>query len=474
VNLKEKLWTPDEPKLVEGKVCLELFDERTGRLQEQVKATNYVTDVMTGALRWSSRQFLLHLTITAGGATSANTDPPPHVPFPGINSYNSASSSSMGFWLTDASNAENASADRFIAGKMCAWSLCSTYAGGDAFRGTFNQVESSRQNTKDIFVIDWPTNSGNGTVNSVYTISGPVQPSYAGNNLLYFSDNFLGIPVPGYGDTWADSWAGVSGTGVVQGLYLDPDGVSYWTMTSATQLVKRTLGTGAVVTTINLTGISGSVYGFCNDGSGAVGNWWVSTSTPTIYKFAAAGGAPLNTYTSRPSYGVLAFGGGYLWMYGASNTMYQLDPATTNTITSFVMGVQPGSTIGGTGGASSVPTPLIYHPDATNGDELWSLTSMYDGSNPENMIGRWSTSGIGRGTYYPAATYGLSYYYQFQGGHAITPGGVYVVNQLITTSQSNTYRLGNTRQFIARSLLPGAVTKSNTQTMKLTYEFDYS
>ena len=496
MRLKDELWTP---QALEGHVKLELFDDRTGKLQERQEADNYVTDILTAVARWNARNGTLHAQLSQGGTSSTGLDPSPIAPcYFGNQSSSSASSPpALAFVLTDATNAENPSGDRILCGKVCAFAWANaTYAGSDTFRGTLNQVESSRQSTKDIIVIDWPTNAGNGTIQSVYGTYLAQNNNASGYVAFLYADSYvqnLLVSASGYGDTWSDSQSGLAATSYQQqGLYLDPDGVSYWEMapwnpvSGQATMLKRTLGTGVIVSTVVLTGMATStatMY-FTNDGTGAVGNWWVtnynsSSGNNNLHKFAAAGGAPTTTYTGKFAVGgfvPITAAGGYLWAL-LSGTVQQLDPATGNLITTITLQAQPDTTLGPLGIFQQF---ITYRPDVANGDELWvSVGTTWYASRLG--IGRYSLSGVGKGIIGdPRSNAWGQWFYQngYPNGVAVLTGSNGWVFQSPIGSgnppPTSLFRMNNSRQFVSRSLLPSAVTKANTQTMKLTYEFDWT
>ena len=456
MHVREDLWLP-EREFIEGRVCLELFDARTGKLQERVKHHNYVADTLVAAIKAQARGLL---TGALNHATSPNQD------WPFMYGGTNGGGPCFGFWLTDATTAADQTNDRLIRGNVCAWSYLNTYTGSDAFMGTMNVAESSRQSTKEIAVIDWPTNAGNGTISSVYlaTFSQLATPPGAAQNAYgyweVYQDNSTGT---GFGDSWADDMTGLTG-GANLGLILDPDGLHYWEAYTSPvgTLVKRALGTGTQVATITLSGLT-SINGITNDGTSSLGNWWVMEGT-TLLEFPAAGGAATATYTGKPSSGSLCFGGGHVWCCNGTN-LYQYDPATGNLVTTVPLGAQPDSS-GGSGWSPS--TTCAYMTDATDGDEIWvdgALVSTYYGVF--HQYGRYSISGNGRGLYQCTGT----------GNRNIGPIGFAFIggtNEYIIDTGVKCFRFTNSRQFFTRALLPSPVTKSNTQTMKLTYEFDYS
>src|SRR5579875_23505 len=92
MHVREDLWLP-EREFIEGRVCLELFDARTGKLQERVKHHNYVADTLVAAIKAQARGLL---TGALNHATSPNQD------WPFMYGGTNGGGPCFGFWLTDA------------------------------------------------------------------------------------------------------------------------------------------------------------------------------------------------------------------------------------------------------------------------------------------------------------------------------------------------------------------------------------
>jgi len=452
MTLTDRLWLPDgarEP-LVRGNVKLELFDDRTGKKQDEVKSTNYVTDILTQSIQYTARGFMRGWL--PGGSGVSNTDTAP--------TYGA-----MGFWLTTATSAEAPTTDRLIRGGMTAYSFDATYTGTSAYRGTLNIVESSMQPTKIVFVIDWPTNAGNGTIGSVYTTS-IIGYSFYGSTTIAYGDQYATT----YGTTWTDSNTGLPAGGATQiGLWLDPDGSHYWTMwsgyaTGQCTMVQRVINTGVISSTVSCTGMTVTPFGWTNDGVGSVGNWWFCNTSLNLQKYPAAGATtPTNVYTGVvPSngWGYMCFGSGFIYSHrnAAPQLVDQFSPTTGALVTTITLPIESDQSWAGNPNAGWIG----YLVDSTNGDTLYVPYAVPSYTGNTTNAAAYSLAGAPKGDYRPAV--------QLQsGGFGFTPAGV-----VMMSANGTNFLLSNTRSFFARSLLPSAVTKSSTQTMKLTYEFDYT
>jgi hypothetical protein len=494
-----KIWTPFD----DAKITLATFDER-GKCKQKVESHNYATDLLMSQFKWWSRQYLTRRCgITSPTNDTANNGSYIEWMIPAGNNlpaYAAGASPTLDFYpyagttgplappvgvvLTSATHAEDPTNDRYIRGGITAWSYVEGFTGTDTRRGGLNASECIVSPSKAVFVFDWATNSGNGTAQSVYWTY--TQFSANAINMWYemYMQNAGGT---GYSTASTPTWQGSQSTGFTeyanardQGLYLDPDGVSYWTIhpnsaTADCYLVKRTLGTGALVSTARLNGSGVQVTGFTNDGSGSLGSWWTYDTTGNLRKWPTAGGTATSTTTyatlgiPQPFGGsfiscTMFFQGGYIWMQstpsGGPFRMYQIlasGPTLAASITIPVTGA--GQSVGANGVFAG-----LYYPDATNGDELWLTVG-------NALVNRFDLSGNWRGAFTPAAVIGGP------AGMALYPGGGVMYSYSVGSGPppaQNNYIVNNCRQFHTRSLLPSPVTKSNTQTMKLTYEFDYT
>jgi hypothetical protein len=474
----DKLWLP--PMDIEGRLSVELRDGDTGKLQERIESTNYVTDYVTTLGKWLVRQMFTgrvnpitqnNLTADYGGYDLPNTIQSNTTYQTANRSDNQGTFGPSGVILTDASHAVDATNDRLVRGNITAWSYVDPYSGTDTRRGQQNNAEGVADPTKSKFVFDWPTSSGNGTIQSVYwcavNFSGTSIISIVGAKELY-------LPVAtGFGDSWQQSYTGVPTNTFTHGVWLDPDGVSYWSLLNTNPnsvLVKRTLGTGAVVSTVSLTSGTNVVNSFTNDGT----SWWTLDGNGNVQKWPAAGGAATVTYTAaskgwgnvsnnQSGIPIIWDGSAHLWASPDTRNMYQIDPATGNIIVQFPIPTVVGSYSGG-----AVLGGGCWFNDPTNGAEMWLST---------NGTQWWSVSTTGAVRRMFNTNNGLpGMNLAFSAASGIAPIGVngYIVIQNNNTGTAVVARTTTSRQFFARSLLASPITKSNTQTMKLTYEFDYS
>lgn len=130
---------------------VELFDERSGRKKEEWLSENVVN---SGLDQFAYRMVIANLLSKS------------------IPSYAEANLFSKIF-LTNYTGAEDATLKR-VQGTVVGWAdKFTTYAGADTLRGTINQSESSfTPETSIKFVFDWPTSAGNGTFQTIWWMPG--------------------------------------------------------------------------------------------------------------------------------------------------------------------------------------------------------------------------------------------------------------------------------------------------------------
>ncbi len=131
---------------VKGKALIELFNERSGKKVLEAETENVINNVLAKDAFISGFDSLI-----------------------GWNSHNqSRNSMFQNIVLTNHTGPEDADAF-YIKGDTIAWAgKMSGYIGADVKRGSINIAESSRDYGEYKFVFDWPTHSGNGTFRSIW------------------------------------------------------------------------------------------------------------------------------------------------------------------------------------------------------------------------------------------------------------------------------------------------------------------
>ncbi len=139
------------PKLFSSTITLQLKDATTGRLLEERVGENFAANQVIRQAKWQQRnQYKTGLSSIG----SSDTDYQPH-------------SATDAITLTDSTLTPDSVNEWSMPGKLVGYATKATYAGTDVLRGTPNAAQLDAQPTYTKWVFDWPTNAGNGTINSV-------------------------------------------------------------------------------------------------------------------------------------------------------------------------------------------------------------------------------------------------------------------------------------------------------------------
>jgi hypothetical protein len=164
-------------KGVRGVHTIELFDALTGKLVERVQSENFISKVMEELQRQAALFAFLtdRITYSSGSYVQYNGplyelsrhdiifDSPEMVWLTSINFP-------MGWIvLTDYDGPEDPENEVIMRGRVVGYAYrYSPYAGSDTKRGSLNTAESFIESQHIHLVFDWPTHAANGTFNSVY------------------------------------------------------------------------------------------------------------------------------------------------------------------------------------------------------------------------------------------------------------------------------------------------------------------
>ncbi|MED4904131.1 hypothetical protein [Parageobacillus thermoglucosidasius] len=151
------------PAPVRGLVKLELFDDLTGKKIEEIKSENFISKYVH--LYWEQlmrRSFIYHLNSQQGNLSGFSS----LLDFP----FNT-------FWLLDYNKPEDPENERIAPGKVVGYATRYTYSGSDTKRGSINLAESFANAEQIHYVFDFPTHAANGTFQSLIW-SSAVEDSY--------------------------------------------------------------------------------------------------------------------------------------------------------------------------------------------------------------------------------------------------------------------------------------------------------
>jgi hypothetical protein len=454
MKLVDRLYLPD--RFAEGVGKIELFDAHSGRKQNEVPFHNFIAIPQLEYIKQQAR-----FGFSGPGPDCAS--------YPGVNTAEMARPDCMAYIVCSKYNAaEVPASERYPFGDIVGWSDRTAYVGADTKRGSVNISETIKTRSYSRWVFDWPTNAANDTFRSVLW-AGSIS---AGSNQ--------------YGSTASYSWGltessidGGIGAGAFLFNYVTN---SYWTRDigltplSAGQAladvdvyacvgVKNTVdkfdwGNGTIVSSLSAAtlGVGAStIGGVTYDPNGGTPALWVTGWTTTsIYKRNASTGAAISSFVGpagEAGFGPIDFDGTYLWVIGiTTGKVYQLTTAGA-VVTSWT----PGATMTGIAVDS-------------NGDVWLSETPV--GTSPTYWVY------TGTGTY-------KGKFAGYSGGTATYPKPIAWVRQdgtsrhlatcySVSTSTSDGILLHDWQMLGARVNLAADVTKTSLQTMKITYEFQFS
>lgn len=480
---------------VHGHGKVEVFDER-GRVVQRQKFENFIALPATANAKW-------HVRRTYGDVwPGVNNDPEPVYPFDRL-------------MLTDSVKVEAAGTEKIMPGRTIGWANRQGHSSNAPLRGVPNVTESVRGSTQTEWVFDFATSQAVGTFQSLgwaydHCRKDSVNDHGASETNAWWGEaglswRFYGFssgganPGPNVGDMYGmihdeatgDAYA-LTSRGATQ--------IQKWSglLTQATTAPPRWAGTANSNTGTALTGamandftVANAVYDLGYPGSGAV-LWATQNASPyALQRFAFPGGGAVAQTITKPwsaaEPGFLAFDGTHI--YCCRNGTGMLAPSSTN-------GMDPSGPV------------TIYKVLAADGTIAGSWTHPrrvralgWDAANSKVLVGDSygygdadaSSVSVQAGTIQRVAAYStvgdlewvntLTYpstwatssdddsdirgLLGYQGDLVVNARGDWSGNQ----SPLLRYKLENLG---TRVLLGSPVTKSNLQTMKVTYTFNYA
>lgn len=427
---------------VHGAGLVELFDER-GRLIERHTFENFVGRVQLEHYRWAARRDFAK----SMGAPGISSDPEPWDPM----SHLILSSSGL---------VESPDTETDPPGSMIGWANKTPYSGVDTLRGTPNYSESLATPTATRWVFDWPTTAGNGTFQSIMWC-----PAWEGGS------SFSGALIAKTAVTGQSLWISASTPNLVRthAVAFEPDGTCWIAPTptssgssygtcylgkvdsnfSASPLIVGP--TGANLGSIGVPAPTGSaVLSMAIAGSDM---WVCSGAVMRRFAIPSGGGAPSSLQSlTAPDANVwsLSWDGTMLWCAGRSTGKVFRFSATDGSVD------RQWSPPGG-------QTPVAVAWDAgRNG--VWVVTSVgklwlcdLDGAVLQDHV--LSNTVAGGITSLATGDIGVSP----ATGKVFQPYG----------GALNTANVLDPAVMGTRSRLGAPITKTNLQSMKITYEFTF-
>ena len=439
----------------EGKVTLETRDALTGKLCQRVESKNFAANQVIRYAKWLQRSYY-KAGITSIG--SSDTDYPPHTPITAL-------------VLTDSTLSENAATEWTVPGKLIGYANKSTYAGTDIYRGTPNITQLDAKPTYTKWVFDWPTNAANGTINSVCWVRDVYLDSGTTGSGPYFSTSM----------TTEQTW---TSTGGWTFFARESGSRSYGVSGTASTVVSVMDSTYSQTTTFNVNGQFSAIQGITWDSSNSF--LWVIGANGAARRIAAydsAGVLQTGPFaTTTRSYIALAHDGTRLWSAvlnsGVSYTMYAIDTTNGNDMTNFNFSTYYNTFYAYTSGVCGLAWDSTYsrlwvrtdYPVAAANDSngLGTRAAMYSfdtSGNPQtpmvNLTSYTPSTGSFDNRLWPAASANRRDFDMIDANQFAMPLG------------STIYRV-RADGLATRALLPSPVTKTNTQTLKVIYQINYS
>jgi hypothetical protein len=330
--LEEAFNTDQLVQGIEGKVIAELFDAESGELVQREETHNFISKPALEFLKKAQRyQFSRGVQILNN---SLNQD------------YFQVDKSDAQLVLTDNASAEDVANETHMYGKMLGWSSRATYSGGDVYRGSPNGSLSTATDTQVQWVFDWPTHAANGTINSIGWVK------------LQHVDTSAASP----------AYAAYS---KATAQYASPQRWTYFSRASATQSFGNTGNTTISIldgsysqtssfsVSTQFTAVRGIAWDAANS------KLWVIGTSGGVAKIASYNSSgtlvdSLVTVTNR-TYTAMAFDGIGLWtttQSGATATIYKIDTSNGTDINSFSFATN--QTAAGVYGSNCVVTGIAY------------------------------------------------------------------------------------------------------------------
>ncbi|NNV07491.1 hypothetical protein ETC03_14160 [Geobacillus sp. MMMUD3] len=421
-----------------GFTKIELFDEkRFGKKVEEVTAENFISINMKDYL-----EYILMNEYSKIGVGLSGTDMMPltYREFP----FNVLA-------LTTDSRPENPQIERVVMGDIIGYSFKNQYVGSDARRGTLNSAESYRDRSMAHFVFDFATNAANGTFSSVVWYADEGSSSSISRQ-LYYQKKY----------EWYVQLKGINGFSNSNDDYrggLCFDGSNFWTLESTGSGAKK------IVEILVTPGTNGKNATF------TIGRIWDSHVSGTY--------SVLLDMTSDADFIYYVRGS-----QGTANTIYLVKKSdgTRNTIVlsgfRYLYGIERVGAYFYILGESSTQVNGTYPLRWAKYDSSFNIIeakNILDNGYAYGMAYNQQKNEIAvrtnDGIYifdlqmnrlsYPIAQPSVPGYYP---GIAVKDGEYFLRNQY-------SFFMAELGSLGARNLLPTPVTKTSTNTMKVTYDF---
>lgn len=479
---QDTLSSSDLINTINGNLTVELRNADTGRLEEKQETHNFISQSGIRYIKWLQRANYFKDQVSVLN-TPVDTDFAPINPFATI-------------VLTSSTKTPDSANEGIFDGKLIGYAAKSVYNGADTLRGTPNVALSQATSTYTRWVFDWATNAANGTIGSVGW-------SYQGDTFILTSNNdsrfssnasiedIKSTSVPGIiriARVSGSQYFGIGGASNASVLTLDTNFTQTASFTPSSQFKASTA----------LTGIT---WDYNNNKLWVLG---VNSSNLAIMASYSTSGTLIDgpvTVTNR-TYSDIAFAGTNLWLLG--NIINTINNYTYMSGGFTAYEVSPtGTDVSNFNATFPKAYPVVNSNYTSRGEDAYSIA--YEATSQRLYVA--TTSSFTTGGYiYPNSSDTISptsniRVYTTAGVEACVPtnlnawnrltgtrlglpnavsgslpGGIDLINanQVLMSSVGNgIYRLSMDGMG-SRAKLGSTITKTNLQTLRITYQMDYT
>lgn len=421
------------PGHVRGVGKVELFDARRKTFHRKVEEVPFENFVSIPQKRYTER---LHRDAFAQVFPSANTD------------ISWVSGISHLCTSTD-DRTEDPINEKWPLGLITAWSDRTAYVGAHVLRGGMNVSESLRDRTKIRYVFDWATNTGNGTFRSLQWV-----PSISDLTTVAMH-NIWKSTISNENRTQTYAYSGMAWEEM--GNSFDRATWNAWYAGSNIFSSRVNVEATTPITEFTAATVGGNVSDLAFDYTGATAMWLCSDASTSIRKRLKSDGSAVTSWIGpggETGYRSIDFDGTSVWLLGVSGVVYRCTIAgaimtswTPSTFAAYKIGLTVDDE--GVVWVGSDYTPRYVEGFTATGTKLAARISNY------NEYTTLIKGGIdfARTTDFNDPIIGFRHERTSSWQGRLSP---------------TFYPLG------ARTLLPSSVSKTSLQTMKITYEFQFS
>ena len=193
---------PFDPLAVEGRVRVLLLDARTGKVVQEAEGSNFLSRALTERILRVAQRYAF-----------AHQHPVQFDDCAWTNFTHNADAAGFFQWmvLTNSAMAESPTTEREVPGLVVGYANRQTHTDADLRRGHINRAESTHSPNRTRWTFDWPTDRGNGTIQSVCWAHGstgltPLPDRLGCDAVLEWRSGIADVPCCSYdGDYWTNT-----------------------------------------------------------------------------------------------------------------------------------------------------------------------------------------------------------------------------------------------------------------------------